>query len=414
MVHKRENAILPGQYMDFRKNKETVLIGFAEALSAPEVAWDLLAHGFQVMAYCRRGSSPPLRRIKEIRLIEVTPPEKDAWETVEQIRKASQLFGARVLLPLDDSSIWLCDRVSTGHDILVAGASGHNARLALNKQDQLEAAREAGFNIPETVYITEKQDLLKINQLPVVIKPADAVSEMNGKLRKGPIIFCIERGDLARAAIECDYEGTMMVQTVITGTGEGIFGLNGPAGVKKWSAHRRIRMINPLGAGSSACQSIEISDHPIKAAEKMLEKTNWPGMFMFELLRDHADRLWFMELNGRSWGSMALAVRLGLHYPAWTVMQTLDPSFIPPDSPPWKPIVCRHLGREIIHVLAVLKGKKTYKLVPNYSRMRTLREVCRFNRNEEWYNWRSGNSLLFWEDTIKNVMGKLFSFRGSH
>lgn len=399
--------------MAFRK-KETVLIGFGESLSAPEVAWNLLDHGFQVMAFCRRGSSPPLRRIKEIRLIEVTPPERDAWETVEQIRKTSQLFGARILLPLDDASVWLCDRVSTNHDVLVAGATGQNARLALNKRNQLDAARDAGFNIPETAYITKKQDLLKIDQLPAVIKPADAVSERNGKLHKGPIIFCIEREDLVRAANECDYADTMMVQTVLTGTGEGIFGLNGPDGVKKWSAHRRIRMVNPLGAGSSACQSLEISDQPIQPTEKMLKKTNWPGMFMIELLRDSNGCLWFMELNGRSWGSMALAVRMGLHYPAWTVMQALDPSFMPPDSPPWNSIVCRHLGREIIHVLAVLRGKKTYKLVPNYSRMRTLLEVCRYNRNDEWYNRRSRNSVLFWEDTIKTVMGKVFSRRGYH
>lgn len=400
--------------MDFGNNKVIILIGFGESLSAPEVAWDLLDHGFQVMAFCRRGSSPPLRRIKEIRLVKVTPPERDAWETVEQIRKVSELFGARILLPLDDASVWLCDRVSTNHDILVAGATGHNARLALNKQDQLEAAREAGFNIPETVYITEKQDILKINQLPTVIKPAAAISEIKGKLRKGPIIFCIEKDDLTRAAKECDYDGLMMAQPFFVGIGEGIFGLNGPEGVKNWSAHRRIRTVNPLGSGSSTCESLEISDQPVGPAEKMLKKTNWPGMFMIELLRDPASRLWFMELNGRSWGSMALAVRLGLHYPAWTVMQTLDPSFTPPDPPPWNSIVCRHLGREIIHVLAVLKGKKTYKLMPNYSRMRTLLEVCRFKRNEEWYNRRSGNSVLFWEDTIKTVMGKVFSGRGPH
>ena len=400
--------------MDSRSNRETVFIGFGESLSAPEVAWDLLDHGFQVMAFCRRGSSPPLRRIKEIRLIEVTAPEKDAWETVDQIRTATQSSDTGILLPLDDASVWLCDRVSTNHDIRVAGATGRNARLALDKQDQLEAAREAGFNIPETVYITEKQDLLKINQLPVVIKPAAAVSEIKGKLRKGPIIFCIEREDLTRAANECDYDGMMMVQPVLVGIGEGIFGLNGPEGVKKWSAHRRIRTVNPLGSGSSACKSLEISDQPIQPAERMLKKTNWPGMFMIELLRDPANRLWFMELNGRSWGSMALAVRLGLHYPAWTVMQTLNPSFTPPDSPPWNSIVCRHLGREIIHVLSVMKGKKTFKLIPNYSRMRSLLEVCRFNRNEKWYNWRPGNSALFWEDTIKTVMGKVFSSRGSH
>jgi len=400
--------------MNSTKNRETVLLGFGESLSAPEVAWDLLDHGFRVIAFCRRGVSPPIRHIKGIRLIEVAPPERDAFQTVEQVNRIARVFDAQVLLPLDDASVWLCDRASILHGVVVAGATGRNARLALNKKVQLEAASEAGFNVPETIYISGKQDFMKIEKLPAVIKPADAVSETKGKLLKGPVTFCIEREDLAGAAEANDYEGPMMVQPVLSGTGEGIFGLNGPDGVKGWSAHRRIRMVNPLGSGSSACRSLAISDHPVLAAEKMLAKVNWPGMFMIELLRDSAGRLWFMELNGRSWGSMALAIRLGLHYPAWTVMQTLDPFFKPPDPPPWKEIVCRHLGREIIHVLSVLKGKKAFKLMPNYSRMGTLREVCRFDREERWYNWRPGNFALFGEDTVKTVMEKLLPSRGSH
>ncbi len=396
------------------KKMDKILIGFAESLSAPEVAWDLLAHGFQVVAFCRRGSSPPLRRIKEIKLINVTPPEIDAWETVEELRKAILMTEVKTFMPLDDASVWLCDKVSKNVGIPVAGAAGEAARLALDKRFQLNAASEAGFNIPETEYITDRHDLLKIKYLPSVIKPALACSEVNGKLRKGPIAFCMDSEDLTKAVDESNYEGPMIVQPVLEGTGEGIFGLNGPEGVKRWSSHRRIRMINPLGSGSSACRSLEITDQPIQAAERMLKKVKWPAMFMVELLRDPEGRLWFMELNGRPWGSMALAIRLGLHYPAWTIMQTLDHAFNPPDAPPWKSIICRHLGREIIHVLTVLKGKKTYKLLPNYSRLRTVLEVCPFNRNEEWYNLRSGNSLLFWEDTIKTVMGKVFSGRGQH
>ena len=42
-------------------------------------------------------------------------------------------------------------------------------------------------------------------------------------------------------------------------------------------------------------------------------------MFMLELLRDAAGTPWFMEVNGRPWGSMALAVRRGFDYPVWAV-----------------------------------------------------------------------------------------------
>lgn len=394
--------------MDYHNNRGMILIGFGEALSAPEVAWDLLDHGFQVSAFTRQGSSPPLRCIKEIKLIEVTPPEKDAWETVEHVKQAVERSRAEAILPLDDAAVWLCDKVSSRTKVPVAGATGEAAHLALDKKIQLDLAREAGFNIPETEYINESHEILKIKQqLPIVVKPVAATTETKGKLQKGPILFCLENEDLKSAANGYGYDGPMIVQRVLSGHGEGIFGLNGPGGVKNWSAHRRVRMMNPLGSGSSACQSMGIVDQPIQPAERMLQKVNWPGMFMIELLRDSSNQLFFMELNGRAWGSMALAVRLGLNYPTWTVMQTLDPSFEPPDASTGNSVLCRHLGREIIHVLSVLKGKKAFKLIPNYSRMRTISEVCRFNRHDRWYNWRPEYSALFWDDTIKTVMGKV-------
>lgn len=390
--------------------KEAILIGFGESLSAPEVAWDLLEHKFRVVAFYRSNSLPPIRHLKEIRLENVIAPEKDAWKTIEKINKICKLHDIKVLLPLDDASIWLCNMVaSINKNVLIAGASGENAKLALDKSLQLEAAIEAGFNVPNNFLLVERSNLLNINQLPVVIKPADAIIEVNGKLCKGPVIFCMDEKDLIKFINECDYEGRMLVQPFLAGIGEGIFGLSGPYGVKNWSVHRRLRTVNPLGSGSSACKSIKITDHPIGAAEKMIKKTNWQGMFMIELLRDKNNKLWFMELNGRAWGSMALALRLGLHYPAWTVKQTLDSTFEPPPPPPWESVTCRHLGREILHVISVLKGERTFKLMPNYSRMKTLLEVCRFSNNEKWYNKYPGHNALFWEDTIKTVLKKIFS-----
>ena len=60
------------------KRQETrgrpVLIGFADALAAPETAWSLLEAGTPVVAFARRGSRPPLRRSSAIALAEVAPP----------------------------------------------------------------------------------------------------------------------------------------------------------------------------------------------------------------------------------------------------------------------------------------------------------------------------------------------------
>ncbi len=91
-------------------------------------------------------------------------------------------------------------RYRPGIGVAVAGATGRPLAWRSTKRDQLAAAREAGFNIPETEYINENQEILKIDRLPVVIKPVAAVAEKDGKLHKGPIFFCLDRGDLDGAA----------------------------------------------------------------------------------------------------------------------------------------------------------------------------------------------------------------------
>ena len=51
-------------------------------------------------------------------------------------------------------------------------------------------------------------------------------------------------------------EEPLLAQPLLRGVGEGLFGLAGPEGLMALSAHRRIRMVNPQGSGSSACASI--------------------------------------------------------------------------------------------------------------------------------------------------------------
>jgi len=78
-------------------------------------------------------------------------------------------------------------------------------------------------------------------------------------------------------------------------------------------------MMDPEGSGSSACTPIAVRPELRDAVALMMARLEWEGLFMVELLGDEAGRAWFMELNGRAWGSMALARRMGLEYPAWAV-----------------------------------------------------------------------------------------------
>ncbi|OLE20899.1 MAG: hypothetical protein AUG49_23315 [Catenulispora sp. 13_1_20CM_3_70_7] len=132
---------------------------------------------------------------------------------------------------------------------------------------------------------------------------------------------------------------------------------------------------------------------------------------MLELLRDADGTAWFMEVNGRPWGSMALALRRGFDYPVWAVRQALDPDFVP-EPPAAEPphVLCRHLGRELVHLAAVLRGPIADHPGPWPSRAATI-AALRPRRSDRWYNLRAGERRVFWQDTRSTLAAQAARLR---
>jgi predicted ATP-grasp superfamily ATP-dependent carboligase len=386
----------------------SVLIGFADALAAPETAWSLVDAGYDVVAFARRGTRPALRRCHAVRIVELTPPERDALAAIDDLTNLLRPRGRyRAVMPLDDAALWLCDQAwRRGIAVDVAGPTGSTAELALDKQRQLAAAAEAGLAVPPSDYVESVEQLLALPDLPIVLKPARPVGIHGGRLTRGANYVCGNEAELHSAARRWAASEPLLAQPLMSGVGEGLFGLANSGKVVALSTHRRVRMMNPQGSGSSACVSAPVDAHLAAGAERMLSTVAWRGLFMLEFLRDRDGTAWFMELNGRTWGSMALARCLGLEYPAWAIRQL--------DEPELEPVVdvregqiCRHLGRELVHLMMVFRGPKSVALTDWPSRRLATRDVFRFRRSDRWYNCRRGEAGLFVEDALGTVLAQL-------
>src|SRR5262245_15544038 len=151
-----------------------VVVGFAEALSAPEVVWSLVDAGYKVRAFARKGRHAALRHSRHVMLHEITAPEKNYAAASTELaaflassRHVTQ--GHHVLLPLDDAAVWLCNRVPRSAGWKLAGPHGACAELALNKQQQIEAARAAGFHVPATSVVSTAEELSAcVSHFPVM------------------------------------------------------------------------------------------------------------------------------------------------------------------------------------------------------------------------------------------------------
>jgi hypothetical protein len=380
-------------------------MGFADALAAPEAADSLLSAGYRVASFARRGRPVALRHMRGVELVEVTAPEQDLGTCLRELAAAASAHD--VIMPLDDAAVFACD-TGLPADARVAGPRGPQARLALDKREQLRAAGAAGFEVPAWTELGADADMPEDWELPAMLKPALAAEAVDGRLRRlSPqlVATAAELSELRRSW----GASPVILQRWVPGTGAGVFGLADRDGVHHLSAHRRVRMMNPAGSGSSACVSAPVPEMLRGPVARLLEAVDWNGMFMVELLHSQGT-WWFMELNGRAWGSLALARRLGYEYPAWAVRRLLDDRAALPDAPAFTELECRHLGRELVHLLFVFRGPRSY--VGAWPRRgETLRAVLKPSLSTRWYNLSPRMRRVFVSDTWRTVAGQTFGKR---
>ena len=111
-------------------------------------------------------------------------------------------------------------------------------------------------------------------------------------------------------------------------------------------------------------------------------------------------------------GSMALARRQGFEYPAWSVRRLLSPNYVPQEPQQRRPLLCRHLGREILHFAFVMRGPQSSALRGWPSPTKTLIDLLTFWPNQAFYNWRKTDALVFFSDTYETVRASFLAKPG--
>lgn len=401
--------------------RTTVVTIFAEALSAPEVAWSLLDAGFNVMSIARRGRGSALRHSRKVVCHEICPPEQDIAQALREMVSVLDSLAdpnncPMLLFPLDDTAVWMCSELPLKEGWILVGPGKSSADLALNKQQQTRLACEAGFKVPETGVVRSVREAIALSEqirFPLVLKPVECTPVRNGRKISRKTWICANANEFNEALRQWDESIPLLLQKYIIGVGEGVFGLATSEGVQAWSAHRRLRMMNPHGSGASACVSIPVDQRIRQKTEALIRNAGWTGLFMVELLRDRSGEVWFVELNGRPWGSMALARCQGLEYPAWSASMALTHgSHVCTDKSASPGLICRNLGRELMYLLFVIRGPRSAAIVNWPSIWKALRTILRTSRSERYYNWRSDDKRVFFADCFYTLRNNLFKAGG--
>jgi len=195
----------------------------------------------------------------------------------------------------------------------------YSYEITSNKLASYNLAKELGIPVPEQAHISAPVEIKQITskfQFPLVLKPVSSFTEKDLIHRKDvKKIFTPE--NLADTLPLMLAEGELLTQENFDGVGAGveILAKNGEILV----AFQHLRVHEPLlGGGSSYRKSVSLTPELIDATRKLIEALNYTGVGMVEYkLNPETDSWVFLEINGRFWGSLPLAVSAGINFPLY-------------------------------------------------------------------------------------------------
>ena len=346
-----------------------ILVLDGEARASLAVARSLVRAGHCVyVASSRKWSIAAVS--KGVRSVRV---EADALASpvdyVRAVARTASVIDADVVIPVTDASAEaLLERLQLlPQTCRVPFAPLSVYRQASNKVQVQEIAQTLGIGVPESIILTSPALPSSTEEkfFPGVIKPHRSVVGVASRT-KTRVQFVLNSREAEAALLSLPIEAfPVLLQRRVNGPGEGIF-------IARWNgrtiarfAHRRLREKPPAGGVSVFRESIEMDSQVLRACEGLLDRLGWQGVAMLEGKRDDSSGRWcLMEINGRFWGSLQLAVDAGVDFPALLVDAVLGAENVNP--PDWSTGVrLRWEWGDIDHLFIRLRRSRAKLSLPN-------------------------------------------------
>ena len=280
-----------------------------------------------------------------------------------ELRAWAAARGIRVVLPLTERACVLLnlDAAAWRDAGIVIGCGPESMlRAAFDKAETLVRAERSGIAVPPTRLpesLEGFRDAARELRPPWVIKSRTSNSWQDGAFLPDRGVAYVDRLEDLDRAVLLRRQGANwpIIQEFVRGVGKGVFALGNDGEVALWFAHERLRDVRPSGSGSSLRRSVPLDPMLREAAASLLRELRWHGPAMLEFRDDGVHAPWLIEMNGRFWGSLQLAVAAGADFPVQWVRMLLGQT--PETTPPHRDgVVMRWDWGDVKRLAHLMKG----------------------------------------------------------
>jgi len=258
-------------------------------------------------------------------------PLKDKTKFIKSMLRFVRNEDFDLLIPITDFTLVpIVEYKDEFEDYVKVAAPPYEIAIkAFDKAQTIKIAKEKRIPCPKTFILEDFKELKKVARdlkYPVVIKPRSKVFWVNNKavmLKVTSKNYAYNGEDLLNKYVKIISQlkligishEFLLLQEFVKGEAYGVEILMHNSEPKAIFVHKRLREY-PITGGASTLRISVRNDKLVQCAVKLLKEMDWQGVAMVEFKMDEENENFkLIEVNGRFWGSLPLAINAGVDFP---------------------------------------------------------------------------------------------------
>jgi predicted ATP-grasp superfamily ATP-dependent carboligase len=300
--------------------KRRVLVTDGEQRAALAVVRSLGRAGHEVYVCSARARSLAGASRYCAGALQVADPLRQSGSFVDDVARLAAERKVDVLLPITEAALLSILPRRDRFQCAIPFPSFEAFEALCDKAAVLNAAAAHGIAVPTQTLLETPSAASKLGddvRFPVVLKPSRSVAGSEGFRVRVGVSYATTRAELQEALERIPVNAyPVLLQQQIHGPGFGISVLVWDGELVAAFGHRRIREKPPSGGVSVLRESAALDVSLLGKSIALLRDFDWRGVAMVEYKLDATSgRPYLMEINGRLWGSLQLAIDAGVDFP---------------------------------------------------------------------------------------------------
>ncbi len=245
--------------------------------------------------------------------------DDDGW--ICSFNELTRAYEFDLVVPTDDASLLPLqlhrNRLARCEYIYLL--SDEAFQITSNKERTYALAQELEIPLPRQASVGTEDELRRATDefgFPIFIKPLRSAEPDDPRVRHS-VVKVASSEELQRSSTKVLADGAALVQQCFAGIGVGVETLCRKGEVLVAFQHERVH--EPLsGGGSSYRKSVHLNPQLLEATRRLMKRMGYNGVCMVEFRLAQDSRRWvLLEINGRFWGSLPLAIAAGCDFPRY-------------------------------------------------------------------------------------------------